>query len=55
MHEERLSSDEMKRFKNMLTEQNLADFILNPDLLKKTHQIDTWINDDPDNKTMIMD
>jgi len=55
LHDERLGEDEVRRFKSMLIEENLQDFDLDPTIVRKTHQIDCWMNDNPENKTLIMD
>ena len=50
IHEERLGEEEMKRFKSMLTEENLQEFELDPLTVKKCPPIDTWINDSAENR-----
>ncbi len=55
MHEERLNTTEVKRFKSMLTDTNLYDHengLLN---VKNTEVIDTWLNDQAEGKQKVLD
>jgi len=55
IHEERLTKDEIRRFKSMLTEQNLAEFVLDSSLVRNTQDIDTWMNDQAENRQVVLD
>jgi hypothetical protein len=55
IHEERLTKDEIRRFKSMLTEQNLAEFVLDSSYVRNTQDIDTWMNDQAENKQVVLD
>jgi len=55
IHEERLGEEEMKRFKSMLTEENLQEFELDPLTVRKSQPIDAWINDSPENRQIVLD
>ena len=55
LHDERLGQNEIERFKKMLTEENLRDFLNDPKTIKKTCVIDTWMNESPENRKIVME
>ena len=55
LHDERLGQKEIERFKKMLTEENLREFLNDPKTIKKTSVIDTWMNESTENRKIVME
>jgi RNA-binding protein YhbY len=60
LHKERLKQSEIRIFKQMLTEENLNELqeqLERKEYIKEknTVEIDTWINEDPENRKLVME